>query len=143
QAEDGIRDDLVTGVQTCALPISPHHEQTAVPVEWPPIPQSHAAGPPCITEPNLLPNRLGQGTTAPMHEPPFLDGEPRRRVAASSPPSPWRTRTRVWPRASEQAVDDDLPGPERVGGSLGVPVHLVLSEYRPKYLAVGNGGGVE
>src|SRR5207244_6990912 len=23
QAEDGIRDDLVTGVQTCALPISP------------------------------------------------------------------------------------------------------------------------
>src|SRR5258708_32446250 len=25
QAEDGIRDDLVTGVQTCALPISPDH----------------------------------------------------------------------------------------------------------------------
>src|SRR5947208_16914639 len=25
QAEDGIRDDLVTGVQTCALPISPRH----------------------------------------------------------------------------------------------------------------------
>src|SRR3990170_5426137 len=25
QAEDGIRDDLVTGVQTCALPICPHH----------------------------------------------------------------------------------------------------------------------
>src|SRR5205823_385422 len=24
QAEDGIRDKLVTGVQTCALPISPH-----------------------------------------------------------------------------------------------------------------------
>src|SRR5258708_31670674 len=24
QAEDGIRDDLVTGVQTCALPISDH-----------------------------------------------------------------------------------------------------------------------
>src|SRR5258708_20957983 len=29
QAEDGIRDDLVTGVQTCALPISagPHSDQ--------------------------------------------------------------------------------------------------------------------
>src|SRR5947208_16126609 len=29
QAEDGIRDDLVTGVQTCALPISigGHHEK--------------------------------------------------------------------------------------------------------------------
>src|SRR5207244_10646693 len=26
QAEDGIRDDLVTGVQTCALPISLEHE---------------------------------------------------------------------------------------------------------------------
>src|SRR2546423_8879977 len=25
QAEDGIRDKLVTGVQTCALPISPVH----------------------------------------------------------------------------------------------------------------------
>ena len=25
QAEDGIRDDLVTGVQTCALPISFRH----------------------------------------------------------------------------------------------------------------------
>src|SRR5712671_7729786 len=27
QAEDGIRDDLVTGVQTCALPISPGFKQ--------------------------------------------------------------------------------------------------------------------
>src|SRR5258708_10558564 len=28
QAEDGIRDDLVTGVQTCALPISPNRIPT-------------------------------------------------------------------------------------------------------------------
>src|SRR5258708_25486042 len=28
QAEDGIRDDLVTGVQTCALPIFPHPTPT-------------------------------------------------------------------------------------------------------------------
>src|SRR5258708_22482024 len=28
QAEDGIRDDLVTGVQTCALPISQLHQTT-------------------------------------------------------------------------------------------------------------------
>src|SRR6266576_3712057 len=38
QAEDGIRDLYVTGVQTCALPISqrPHHVVTAVavPVSW-------------------------------------------------------------------------------------------------------------
>ena len=26
QAEDGIRDDLVTGVQTCALPICAHRQ---------------------------------------------------------------------------------------------------------------------
>src|SRR5215216_2239948 len=30
QAEDGIRDDLVTGVQTCALPISPKAGKTTV-----------------------------------------------------------------------------------------------------------------
>src|SRR5258708_9936204 len=29
QAEDGIRDDLVTGVQTCALPISPQRAGAA------------------------------------------------------------------------------------------------------------------
>src|SRR6266545_5342474 len=31
QAEDGIRDKLVTGVQTCALPISPPVRKTASP----------------------------------------------------------------------------------------------------------------
>src|SRR5438552_13499257 len=30
QAEDGIRDDLVTGVQTCALPISRKHSRWAI-----------------------------------------------------------------------------------------------------------------
>src|SRR5205823_11563853 len=30
QAEDGIRDKLVTGVQTCALPISPRRDAKAV-----------------------------------------------------------------------------------------------------------------
>src|SRR5438552_15949837 len=41
QAEDGIRDDLVTGVQTCALPISrPVH-----PVEtWQPVVSASARG---------------------------------------------------------------------------------------------------
>src|SRR5258708_14362552 len=31
QAEDGIRDDLVTGVQTCALPISNYILSTSLP----------------------------------------------------------------------------------------------------------------
>ena len=30
QAEDGIRDDLVTGVQTCALPISRKGSQMTI-----------------------------------------------------------------------------------------------------------------
>src|SRR5947208_7656644 len=35
QAEDGIRDDLVTGVQTCALPISASTSQQIVgPISW-------------------------------------------------------------------------------------------------------------
>src|SRR5207244_7487962 len=33
QAEDGIRDDLVTGVQTCALPISPRRARPLDPQE--------------------------------------------------------------------------------------------------------------
>ena len=33
QAEEGIRDRLVTGVQTCALPISNHRKQRRVEVE--------------------------------------------------------------------------------------------------------------
>src|SRR5574340_1204624 len=35
QAEDGIRDLLVTGVQTCALPIFPDAPgETGIPLEW-------------------------------------------------------------------------------------------------------------
>src|SRR5687767_3624865 len=47
QAEDGIRDKLVTGVQTCALPISitPGHVQTPPPQGYPPQP-GYAATPP-------------------------------------------------------------------------------------------------
>src|SRR2546425_8053338 len=34
QAEDGIRDKLVTGVQTCALPISSLQRSGFVPIWW-------------------------------------------------------------------------------------------------------------
>src|SRR5947208_13874427 len=43
QAEDGIRDDLVTGVQTCALPISSGRIVGAVRQEPPPAWQGGAA----------------------------------------------------------------------------------------------------
>src|SRR5258708_9369851 len=42
QAEDGIRDDLVTGVQTCALPIFCHPERSEESMRslaiWPSLP---------------------------------------------------------------------------------------------------------
>src|SRR5205823_8246636 len=38
QAEDGIRDKLVTGVQTCALPIYPHRLQLALAKFFPDVP---------------------------------------------------------------------------------------------------------
>src|SRR5947208_6383052 len=51
QAEDGIRDDLVTGVQTCALPISATPDAaTAPPDSCPPPPAgmtTRSSGPAC------------------------------------------------------------------------------------------------
>src|SRR5207244_7711348 len=44
QAEDGIRDDLVTGVQTCALPISGDYTPPAPPA-GPPPPGDGGGGP--------------------------------------------------------------------------------------------------
>src|SRR5205823_9554220 len=43
QAEDGIRDKLVTGVQTCALPISLPGPQVVAGEEIPPVHQERAA----------------------------------------------------------------------------------------------------
>src|SRR5436190_7459210 len=49
QAEDGIRDHCVTGVQTCALPISPARPPTMPPTAAPPIAEmigpARASGP--------------------------------------------------------------------------------------------------
>src|SRR5205823_10078546 len=49
QAEDGIRDKLVTGVQTCALPISatrfadPGWAQAAIHLGWPAVAAAYVA----------------------------------------------------------------------------------------------------
>src|SRR3990170_8524546 len=52
QAEDGIRDDLVTGVQTCALPISaPISLTAAVPYVW--LGQALLALQPWIADPEI------------------------------------------------------------------------------------------
>src|SRR5258708_28387900 len=52
QAEDGIRDDLVTGVQTCALPISLPGNQR----NWPPSASARTLPLPTVTEYSLPPS---------------------------------------------------------------------------------------
>src|SRR5437879_11648410 len=59
QAEDGIRDTSVTGVQTCALPISPRtspcrrapvaHGPDTGPIRWPGPTAAAGPGPPATT----------------------------------------------------------------------------------------------
>src|SRR2546430_5989855 len=53
QAEDGIRDLTVTGVQTCALPISPCHPATGFPGRRPDSPT-----PATLHSPAVLTSRL-------------------------------------------------------------------------------------
>src|SRR2546428_12149280 len=53
QAEDGIRDLIVTGVQTCALPIWPDQESAARPARcrWPAPPRGAPRRLPCRRHP--------------------------------------------------------------------------------------------
>src|SRR5258708_22107069 len=57
QAEDGIRDDLVTGVQTCALPIFPPRLQD----RRQPHPRDHRQKEQHHRERGGLPTRCGSG----------------------------------------------------------------------------------
>src|SRR5258708_17500676 len=69
QAEDGIRDDLVTGVQTCALPISP-------PIARGPVQRRLRVGRSAVPEPKVPP--VGDAEPVPalseavMHKPLIL-----------------------------------------------------------------------
>src|SRR6266404_4907053 len=92
QAEDGIRDKLVTGVQTCALPISPPAPAAhSIPSQSPlPLGSAHVASesPPAPAHPPpLSPCRYSQSPRppTPIHSPPQTRG---RAVAAQSPPHP-------------------------------------------------------
>src|SRR3990170_2269179 len=66
QAEDGIRDDLVTGVQTCALPISSrgltHRESTVSRSSCEPVPGGASA------TRNRVSNRFGSTTGVIHHD---------------------------------------------------------------------------
>src|SRR5207247_4139586 len=58
QAEDGIRYPLVTGVQTCALPISHHSRDPFVIHVHPTLPKLHCDAAIAVTQPMLQGNLL-------------------------------------------------------------------------------------
>src|SRR6266481_8567805 len=78
QAEDGIRDGTVTGVQTCALPISPTQRPAATAAEEPPD------EPPGTSLPSEPLRRHGD-TTGPKYEVSF--DEPMANSSLLSLPS--------------------------------------------------------
>src|SRR5205823_11423434 len=69
QAEDGIRVKLVTGVQTCALPISP----TTVPPDT-------SASPATVASASSSEGPCGPGTAGPGSRPSTKSQEPRTRA---------------------------------------------------------------
>src|SRR5690606_41030523 len=76
QAEDGIRDFHVTGVQTCALPIFPHETSLRTPHFFPPTYPDQCQSPPSQTAPPMKPlkcsalpqNKPGRESTVPRPE---------------------------------------------------------------------------
>src|SRR5207248_3805954 len=82
QAEDGIRYRTVTGVQTCALPISAPEVAVGTPAQQPVI-EPAASAPPIVTlamsttpAPVLAPAKVGQFTPVPT----FSERSEERRV---------------------------------------------------------------
>src|SRR5258708_32063940 len=63
QAEDGIRDDLVTGVQTCALPILPFWFRSTSRVNGPSRGGSYRDIPTCISPSRTVLSWLTRWTT--------------------------------------------------------------------------------
>src|SRR5215216_2409812 len=101
QAEDGIRDDLVTGVQTCALPIWPGARRrgrrgagcrrrcpgpTRRPPRPRPAPGSGSGRTPCRPWPRPRPG----GPSAPPRPPPRPSARPWTRTPATTGPGPCR-----------------------------------------------------
>src|SRR3989441_11876680 len=96
QAEDGIRDKLVTGVQTCALPISPPPLPGAGPPRGPAPPGSSGStargarpAAPVGPRPALLGTRRTRRCNAPAGRP----AAPARSARAPSRPAGRRPRS--------------------------------------------------
>src|SRR5258708_34307189 len=88
QAEDGIRDDLVTGVQTCALPILKITEPATIRMLWPEIvigPSSNSARvigslrKPSGPKHNSASPDMAKGTAPAMRSRPRTDAPPSGR----------------------------------------------------------------
>src|SRR5256886_8742787 len=107
QAEDGIRDLTVTGVQTCALPISRAHRARAA--ERYALPGRHGAA---------ARRRAARGERGPRARP-----DPRRvrpsAPGARSPRGPARHRARRRPAARGDRRPDRRRGPARRGAAPG------------------------
>src|SRR5438067_11962349 len=90
QAEDGIRDRNVTGVQTCALPIWPAAAAPAAPVDWPsstaPVEPPPAAPDEQVPIEPTMPAAEAPWEPAPLPEQPVF--EPAAAVPAEAPPEP-------------------------------------------------------
>src|SRR5205823_9086804 len=87
QAEDGIRDKLVTGVQTCALPISASRRAAGVC-------QAHCNGPPQGWERAMTPRRWARINTAQWKELSRKNLVPTLRVGMPSGPLRGRSEER-------------------------------------------------
>src|SRR2546426_1145330 len=84
QAEDGIRDYKVTGVQTCDLPISP----SRAPRRPPPAVAASANGPPSAETPARLADGSGRDRSLlPGLHTSFLSAAPSRQCCATCAPS--------------------------------------------------------
>src|SRR5215510_16461381 len=91
QAEDGIRDGHVTGVQTCALPI------------WPNQRAGFIAAP--VYGPNAM---MSNAITSPIVKPPVLFQGPRTSTAV---PKTANTRKNVRIASITMPLPTEIPGP--------------------------------
>src|SRR2546425_12607946 len=97
QAEDGIRDKLVTGVQTCALPISPDSHTGHV-----------LAGRLMLRPPRALPPRARSRRRRPGR-PPAWPADPQRRPRGSGAPPRRASRPPPTPAADPRGVWNTPP----------------------------------
>src|SRR2546428_14094246 len=79
QAEDGIRDLIVTGVQTCALPISPPGYRHGGPRDGPPYPPTLGSAPAKPWRSSIPPNaRQRPGGAVALLDTPQRSAAPRQ-----------------------------------------------------------------